>query len=123
MADKDDRLTYFEHMSEAFAYLCDVFAAVMTETVTKLPQGGIWSRIEFPRLKRADNYGKVNTVWAINEAVTSEKEVWKRPKNQKREESNTNSQDWVPMLKREACGAPEGREKVFDKGGDYEVEW
>jgi hypothetical protein len=54
---KNNKQTYFENMSRAMAQLCDVYALVMTDDPTNVPQTGIWGRIEFPTLKQSGNVG------------------------------------------------------------------
>jgi hypothetical protein len=61
--DISDRTEYFEHMSEAMAISCDVFATVMTNFTDNIPQDGIWGRIEQQALQREGNPGgQVDTV-------------------------------------------------------------
>jgi len=64
--DKDTRTEYFEHMSEAMAISCDIFATVMTNFTDNIPQDGIWGRVEQPALQRTGNPGgQIDTVSAL----------------------------------------------------------
>lgn len=63
MQNKNDKNTYFENMSRAFADLCDNYATVMTEDPHNIPLNGIWGKIEFPELQKTGNPGgQVNSV-------------------------------------------------------------
>jgi hypothetical protein len=62
---KDDRTTYFQTMSQAFAEACTVFATVMTDDLKQFPPEGIWKDVEYPALQRGSIYGKVNSIDAI----------------------------------------------------------
>ena len=123
MRKESKRQTYFQHMSEAMAYFCDVFATVMSDDPKDVPLTGRWGRVEFPRLKQSGNEGTVDEILAINDGGSKDVVYCKRPDTRKREDANTDSQDYASLMKRETCGAPEGVESVFDKGGDLQVEW
>jgi hypothetical protein len=70
--DTADRTTYFEHMSEAMAISCDVFATVMTRDTDSIPKDGIWGRIEEPALQQTGNPGgQVDTVSSLPQASSS----------------------------------------------------
>jgi hypothetical protein len=50
MVDPDIRREYFKEMSRAMAAMCSVFATVMTQDITKIPESGIWGQVEKPQL-------------------------------------------------------------------------
>lgn len=65
-----ERVTYFSHMSQAFASLCNGEATVMDKSINArnkhfnvVNKSGIWFKIEFPRLQRG--YLKKNIVDSI----------------------------------------------------------
>ena len=53
MKDKDQKWTYFEHMSEAYAKHCIGHTKVITDadSVSSIPQDGIWGTVEQKVLK------------------------------------------------------------------------
>ena len=68
MADPAKRLTYFTHMSEAYAELCNGQAYLMSATPNSVPTDGIWYNTEFPTLKKTGNPGgQVNIVSILSE--------------------------------------------------------
>jgi hypothetical protein len=74
MADKDGkRLTYFTHMSQAYAELCSGKAWVMSATPNAVPTNGIWFKTEFPTLQKTGNPGgQVNIVSLLSECLFSQ---------------------------------------------------
>lgn len=78
--DKDTRTEYFEHMSEAMAISCDIFATVMTNFTDNIPQDGIWGRVEQPALQRTGNPGgQIDTIVAVDLKGDNLVTVWERP--------------------------------------------
>lgn len=68
MANSAERLTYFTHMSQAYAELCSGQAYLMSATPNIVPIDGIWFKTEFPTLKKTGNPGgRVNVVSLLSE--------------------------------------------------------
>ncbi|KAI1075724.1 hypothetical protein F5B20DRAFT_594864 [Whalleya microplaca] len=121
MQDKTKRQTYFEHMSESMAIMCDVFATVMDPDPHHVRMDGIWGRVEFPTLKKTGNQGTVNQIEATNADGTQLVNVWSRPHKRSPDMSEPNDTN---VNTRATCGIdgndPSGD---FDVGGDYPVDW
>jgi hypothetical protein len=115
-------------MSGAMAYYCDVFATLMSDKdkdKDNVPKDGIWYTVEFDRLKRTDNAGKVDKVELIKPNGSGATKYWERPNDQKRGENYTSLHEFPSLTQRDGskCGAPKGVETVFDKGGKLPVDW
>jgi hypothetical protein len=68
MSDKAKRLTYFTHMSQAYAELCNGQAWLMSGTPDSVPTDGIWFNTEFPTIKKTGNPGgQVDNVSLLSE--------------------------------------------------------
>jgi len=59
---KTMRWEYFARMSEALAYSCTDYAAVLTPDPNNIPQDGIWAKRELPALKLTGKVAKVG-IW------------------------------------------------------------
>ena len=115
---KDQRRAYFEHMSEAFATMCDVFATVMVEDVDRILQNGIWGRIEFPTLQKSGNDGTVYSIVATTPDGGKVKDIWSRFSGPK-----TKRQGGYTERSGPSCGTDDATAAVFDEGGELPVDW
>ena len=98
MRSPSERLTYFQAMSTAMAYMCDVSATVMDRSISPVAktfgtvnQRGIWYSHEFPTLSKGKATGeaedprgnflrkKVNLIEAISTDEKTSFKYWVRP--------------------------------------------
>lgn len=56
MKDDDTRMTYFENMSRAYAFMCSGYSVLFTGDLNFIPMSGIWGRVEFPTLSRDSDF-------------------------------------------------------------------
>ncbi|KAG8624421.1 hypothetical protein KVT40_007488 [Elsinoe batatas] len=101
--DGDQVDEYINHMSQAFAELCDGNAKVMAPDPQNVPMDKIWGKIEFPAVQKTDNWGgQINHVIAVDkDGENANEDYWRRP-----------------VARRDALSGPFGRRGLATRDDD-----